>query len=570
MTAEERDKYLKTECLHPIRVVNKYTHETIFTRCGTCPSCLAFKSNLYCSLISNMASHFKYAYFFTLTYSDEFLPKVSIEVGERINADCEFDAYCVDSDIRNYDPSDTEAYLIRANYISRSGRFRVSASKGRTRNFDNTEEPFQFDFICKPSEIQDVLIKSNGEYDFSRRKVVYPSLKDCSLEISVLNPYDQNLFFKRLRRKLEKVSDEKISYYLVSEYGPRTLRPHWHGILFFNSDKISEVICEYVSTCWAYGRTDCSLSRGSAAGYVASYINSFVSLPPFFKGSKKIRPRSYHSKGFGVNSSFPKSADVSQIEDVSDKLFDGFNIPSDGTTIKVRPTRSYERIVFPRFFDPIFKDSYSCVNLYFGAYSASFRLIRNGYLSIDEQVSTFELAKRYATFYYDSVLNSNLNRFKEYYDDLIFDYIRLNTVQIAYDFVVGKVYRLFMLVNRTFKFWRLTDYFGSELKQRLDLIFKYSDLYWSRCDQRTLSNYFEYLENDPLSHEFLYCRTVGFDRESALEDVEDSETGEKKESEFKRKATQFEKYLRSCVKDKLMNKIKHKEFNDAQGLLFNL
>lgn len=570
MTAEERDKYLKTECLHPVRVVNKYTHETIFTRCGTCPSCLAFKSNLYCSLISNMASHFKYAYFFTLTYSDEFLPKVSIEVGERIHADCEFDVYCVDSDIRNYDPSDSEEYLIRASYISRSGRFRASASKGRTRNFDNTEEPFQFDFVCKPSEIQNVLVKSNGEYDFSRREVVYPSLKDCSLEISVLNPYDQNLFFKRLRRKLEKISDEKISYYLVSEYGPRTFRPHWHGILFFNSDKISEVICEYVSTCWAYGRTDCSLSRGSAAGYVASYINSFVGLPSFFTRCKKIRPRSYHSKGFGVNSSFPESADISEIEDVSDKLFDGFAVPSNGTVIKVRPTRSYERTVFPRFFDSVFKDPYSCTNLYFGAYTASFRLIRNGYLSIDEQVSTYELSKRYATFYYDSILNSNLNRFKEYYDDLIFDYIRLNTVQIDYDFVTGKIYRLFSMVNRTFKFWRLSDYAGFELKQRLDLIFKYSDLYWSRCDQRTLSNYFEYLESDPLSHEFLYCRTVGFDREAALEDVEDSETGEKKESEFKRKATQFEKYLRSCVKNKLMNKVKHKEFNDAQGLLFNL
>lgn len=569
MTVEERDKYLKTECLHPIRVVNKYTHETIFTRCGVCPSCLAFKSNLYCSLISNMSSHFKYAYFFTLTYSDEFLPKVSIEVGERLHAECEFDAYCVDSDIRNYDSSDQEEYLIRANYLSRSGRFRASTSKGRTRNFDNTEESFQFDLVCTPSYIQDILIKSNGQFDFLQKKVIYPSLKDCSLEIPVLNPYDQNLFFKRLRRKLEKISDEKISYYLVSEYGPRTYRPHWHGILFFNSDAVSQVICEYISTCWSYGRTDCSLSRGSAAGYVASYINSFVGLPDFFTRCKKIKPRSYHSKGYGVNKLFPQSADISEIEHVADTLFNGFAVPSNGNTITVRPTRSYERTVFPRFFDSIFKDSYSCTNLYFGAYTAPFRLIRNGYLSIDEQVSTYELAKRYTTFYYDSILNSNLNRFKECYDDLIFDYIRLNTVQVDYDFVVGKVYRLFMMVNRTFKFWRLTDYTGHHLKQRLDILFKYSDLYWSRCDQRTLSNYFEYLEHDTLSHEFLYCRTVNFDREKALEDVINPETGEKEESEFKRKAVQFEKYLRSCVKNTLKKKIKHKEFNDIQGLFFN-
>jgi hypothetical protein len=58
MTEEEREKYLATECFHPRKVTNKYTHETLFVRCGTCPSCLVHRSNIQCALISNMSSHF--------------------------------------------------------------------------------------------------------------------------------------------------------------------------------------------------------------------------------------------------------------------------------------------------------------------------------------------------------------------------------------------------------------------------------------------------------------------------------------------------------------------------------
>ncbi len=40
-------------------------------------------------------------------------------------------------------------------------------------------------------------------------------------------------FFKRLRKEL---GDVRLRYYLVSEYGPTTARPHYHGIIFFRSD----------------------------------------------------------------------------------------------------------------------------------------------------------------------------------------------------------------------------------------------------------------------------------------------------------------------------------------------
>lgn len=554
MTEKEREKYLATECFHPRKVTNRYTHETLFVRCGTCPSCLVHRSNTQCALISNMSSRFKYAYFFTLTYSDEFVPRVSIEVVEREGADTEIDAYMSDSDPRHL-PYDDSRYVIAATYLPRSGCFRVHDS-GRVRDFSQTEESYQFTHPLSGKEIQDLLIASNGRYDFTRKCVVFPSIDECRNEILVLNPYDQNLFFKRLRKLIAEKYDEKICYYLVSEYGGRTYRPHWHGILFFNSDELTSSICELVSKSWSYGRTDCSLSRGSAAGYVASYINSFVDLPEFFNRHKKIRPRSYHSKGLSVNKLFCQSSDISKLQEVSSSCFDGFSVPINGEYVTVKPSRSYERTVFPRISDSFFKDPYSCVDLFFGAFTASNRLIRDGYISIDENLSVWGLSKRYANYYYDICAG-----FFEapYYDSLIFKHIRLEAVQIDFDCVVGKIYRFFSAVNRTLRFWNLNQYvLPDDLRSSLLKLFVASSEYWSRKELRFINDFYDYLSAHPETDSFLKSRTIGYclpskDCKSFWDELNSTLSS-----------------LKNSVKQKVFQKVKHKNYNDISGLLFNL
>jgi hypothetical protein len=554
MTEKEREKYLATECFHPRKVTNRYTHETLFVRCGTCPSCLVHRSNIQCALISNMSSHFKYAYFFTLTYSDEFIPRVSLEVVERCDAENEIDAYMLDSDPRHL-PYDDSRYQIAATYLPRSGCFRVHDS-GRVRDFSETEDYYQFLHTFTGKEVRDLITASNSRYDLSLRRVVSPSIDDCRNEVLVLNPYDQNLFFKRLRKLISEKYNEKICYYLVSEYGGQTLRPHWHGLLFFNSDELTSSICELVSKSWSYGRTDCSLSRGSAAGYVASYINSFVDLPSFFNRHKEIRPRSYHSKGLSVNSLFRQSADVSEVEEVASSCFDGFSVPVNGEYVTCKPSRSYECTVFPRFTDTFFKDTHRCVDLFVAAFTSSFRLIRSGCLSIDENLSIYQLSKRYADYYYgfrSGFYNSS------YYDSLIFEYIRLETDQINFDSVVGKVYRLFSSVNRTLRFWRLdTCTLLEDLKTSLSKVFSASFAYWSRKSLKFLNDFYDYISNCPDSHSFLSTRTVGFNPPS------------KDNLLFWNDVNSTLSVIKNSVTSRIFQRVKHKNYNDIRGILCNL
>lgn len=554
MTEKEREKYLATECFHPRKVTNKYTHETLFVRCGTCPSCLVHRSNIQCALISNMSSHFKYAYFFTLTYSDEFIPRVSLEVVERCGAESEIDAYMPDSDPRHL-PYDDSRYQIAATYLPRSGCFRVHDS-GRVRDFSETEDTYQFLHTFSGKEVRDLLVASNSRYDFARRCVVSPSIDECRNEVLVLNPYDQNLFFKRLRKLIAEKYDEKICYYLVSEYGGRTYRPHWHGILFFNSDALTSSICELVSKSWSYGRTDCSLSRGSAAGYVASYLNSFVDLPDFFNRHKEIKPRSYHSKGLSVNSLFCQSSDISKVQEVASSCFDGFSVPINGEYVTVKPSRSYERTVFPRISDPVFSNPYCFADLFFGAFTASNRLIRDGYISIDESLSTYEISKRYAKRYYD--IRSGRIR-SSYYDSLTFKFIRLESVQIDFDCVVGKIYRFFSAVNRTLRFWKLDSLILSQdLKGSLMKLFDASSDYWSKKELRFLNDFYDYLSAHPESQAFLNSRSVNFVCPS------------KEDTSFWIELNSTLSSLKKSVSERIFQKVKHKNYNDISGLLFNL
>lgn len=89
--------------------------------------------------------------------------------------------------------------------------------------------------LCKEADYSDLSYFVTLTYDddhllnnmYQYKNVVFPifSKRDCQL------------FFKKLRKRLDKFSDKtiKLSYLLVSEYGTTTFRPHYHAHLFFKN-----------------------------------------------------------------------------------------------------------------------------------------------------------------------------------------------------------------------------------------------------------------------------------------------------------------------------------------------
>lgn len=539
------DKYLLSECLHPVKVFNKYTNDVVYAPCGHCYSCLKNKSNRDTALAMNIASNFKYCYFVLLSYEDCYLPYI---------------------ELKTIDPLDDS----RSNYLfsSVNRNLRIRVPNGKDRVIEDSS--FTFTHSMTSSEYQDIVVKSHGRYDFLRKCVVYPHFENCDNRIPYCNTSDCQRFLKRLRFHSKKKYNEEIRFYSVSEYGPRTYRPHWHLLLFFNADELASSIQQLVSSSWSYGNTSCSLSRGGSASYVASYVNSSVCLPPLYLQHKEIRARSLHSQGYGNNHVFPSQASIHEFDKMSSILLNGTSLSVNGETKQIYPSRSYKYTVFPRFSNLVCKSPHSSAYLFSAAFFAPERLIRLGYLDIayDKSLSPVsELAHAYTDFF----LDREDQGFIHSDDELIVATVRLDAPNrkywhcLTYDQIYSKFYRLFNLVIRSARFWNLFGCVDVYRRGPIYELMEASDNYWNEFSRRQLHDYYEFLENcSDEQRSFLFSRSCFNEVKNSTQDIKRAYSYDYELSD------KFLKKLTADNRKACVDKVKHKEFNDLSGLLLNI
>ena len=98
-------------------------------------------------------------------------------------------------------------------------------------------------------------------------------------------------FHKRLRRYIQYYHYRiSFRYFLVSEYGPKTFRPHYHALYYVNG-KDWQYFREILKKVWKYGFSDVNLCRnkGKSASYVSNYliINKITPYAPIFRESSR-------------------------------------------------------------------------------------------------------------------------------------------------------------------------------------------------------------------------------------------------------------------------------------------
>lgn len=90
---------------------------------------------------------------------------------------------------------------------------------------------------------------------------------------------DCQLFMKRLRKSISKISpNTSIKYYLSSEYGPNTLRPHYHIILLMYGCEQSYFDSEMANICqraWHLGNVVVAVANGATCNYVTKDLLKF-------------------------------------------------------------------------------------------------------------------------------------------------------------------------------------------------------------------------------------------------------------------------------------------------------
>lgn len=107
---------------------------------------------------------------------------------------------------------------------------------------------------------------------------------------------DLQKFFKRLRKS------ETFSYYAISEYGPKTLRPHYHMLVNFpcRNQQDLPLLETKLKEVWHLGYVECSQITDGRIKYVtfyasksASYVRDYLDKceyiqPPFSLMSKRM------------------------------------------------------------------------------------------------------------------------------------------------------------------------------------------------------------------------------------------------------------------------------------------
>lgn len=328
-------------CKYSKRIFNPYIHRHLLVPCGKCPACQQEKANKRARRINNHKVQGECILFVTLTYKNEYIP------------------YILRSDVNilRYDALDP--IVSSVNDFDVSSSFHVPVYRNKRHRLFHGKEIY-YDTERHVIDTIPFTKEEISNFDISSIRSVRKSSPNGVVGVCYF-PDFQN-FMKRLRINLfrDYGITNKLTYFVCSEYGPTTDRPHFHMLLFTPTPIIEAVRCSIIKS-WAFadeGRTNrfIQIAR-NAAGYVASYVNCSNSrIVPFQKTA--FRQTHSMSKGFGVRA---KCFDLARIIDCDKKGVFTYDIKTmvDGTPcIRSLPIPKY---VINRYF-PKFKGYSLCSN----------------------------------------------------------------------------------------------------------------------------------------------------------------------------------------------------------------
>ena len=138
-------------------------------------------------------------------------------------------------------------------------------------------------------------------------------------------------------------TEKSLRYFISSEYGPEKYRPHYHGLVWFNSPKLCAKFGTYLSKAWPFGRVDYSPSR-SAGKYCSKYITGTPYLPKVYD-NKELRTFCLYSKmpAFG----FEKSS-YKEIRQIATKRAQQDSFALSESNVSIPFYKSFENRLFPK------------------------------------------------------------------------------------------------------------------------------------------------------------------------------------------------------------------------------
>lgn len=539
-------------CQHRSFITNRYTGKRIPVDCGQCDYCIHKKAQKASMRVKTAGSAFEHCWFVTLTYDNEHIPLFNCEVYHS-----EYDDVLSDSGVvygyekHSFVPVSkyccTDPQQLRHIYFTQ-----VQGTIPYNRETAQYE-PVEDNWFLSMDAIRSFIAKTQSATPYGKKGEL--SARYGNNLIPFLNYVDVQNYIKRLRRHLDKYTNEKISFYAVGEYGPVHFRPHFHLLLFFNSQEIADVLRECHDKSWKFGRSDIQRSNGGCASYVASYVNSLVAAPSLYRSCRAFKPRARASLGFfEKGETFDEGEDVyAQIEQKIDSVINGREYNFNGIVVKSTPPISYIRSLLPRFSGTRCDDFVAISRVISAVATVPKRMIRFGIVGYDSSsiLSIVRAYYKYITLNHiltdeDKILLHNarcLTRFVNSSSDVDIEYF------------INKLYRLFLHVAKFLRNWHLPD-IGGDLypyTNRINFILKTGIEYEKKKDYENLFRNMDLQSKNPDVIHYLFSLPVQGQEMDCL-------------AYACEKNGDFLNQLRLRSSLYCRNMIKHKKLNDANDI----
>lgn len=447
-------------CQHRSFITNKYTGKRIAVDCGQCDYCIHKRAQKASMRVKTAGSAFKHCWFVTLTYDNEHIPLFNCEVRHS-----EYDDVLSDSGVvygyekHSFVPVSecccTDPQQLRHIYFTQvQGTVPYNRESGQY-------EPVKDNWFLSMDAIRSFIAKTQSDTLYGKDGEL--SRRYGNNLIPYLNYVDVQNYIKRLRKHLKTAlgSYETLHFYAVGEYGPIHFRPHYHILLFTNSEQIPKVLRQCHDKSWRFGRSDFQASRGGAASYVASYVNSLSSAPLLYRSCRSFRPRQRASIGFFEKGEvFEEGEDVYHaIEQKIDSVVNGRVYNFNGISVNSTPPMSYIRTLLPRFSSARYDDAVAIARIIRAVTSAPKRMARFGIIDYDSD-SILSIVRAY---YQYLTLNHHLTN----EDEIILHNARCLTrlcnsfSDVDIESFLNKLYRLFLYVSKFLRNWHLPSIGGN-------------------------------------------------------------------------------------------------------------
>ena len=541
-------------CQHRSFITNKYTGARIAVDCGQCDYCIHKKAKKASMRVKTAGSAFKYSYFVTLTYDNEHIPLMNCKV---LHSEYD-DALGISGD--SHFGNEHHQYIPVSEYKCDDDSMlrhiffeQVQGTVPYDREIKEYS-PVKDNWFLSMDAIRSFIFKTQ-----SVDKTDYPVSAQYGRGnlIPFLNYVDVQNYIKRLRKHLFKKLGfyATLHFYAVGEYGPVHFRPHYHLLLFTNSEKVSEVLRHCHDKSWKFGRSDFQRAAGGASSYVASYVNSLCASPLLYRSCRAFRPKSRASVGF-----FEKGCDFvedddpyAQIEKKIDSVVNGRVYNFNGFSVRSTPPMSYIRTLLPRLSSARNDDSTAIARILLAVHRTPQRIAKFGFVDY-KQDSILSLVR---TYYQYLKVNSILT------DD---DKIILHASRCLTRFVncssdvdiesyINKLYRLFLYVYKFFRNWHL-PLFGSDISAysgRIMFIIKTGIEYEKKADYKSLRDAYS------LRSQYFDISDCMFALPQNGQEIDVLQT-------VSRETVQLLEQLRYRSSTFCRDMIKHKKLNDANSI----